>query len=334
MKHFYVFIISLLLIIVLILWIGPANILNALKTANWKLILLALLIHLLAVGVRSLRWGFIINKPTEFKNNYIVKVIGLFAGNFSPARTAGEPVTAIAGKRINKIAISEGLSAGLTERFFDLAIVGILLIISCIWIPKIRYLAIIGALLSLGVVTFIYLVNWREDTSIWIYKKIHPILERLPIEEESLDNIYAKAIEGLKGMVSYTDSFTTSRNLVFVFILSCMSWLLECIRLLTVFYAFNIEINLLFVIVIFLLANIIGIVSALPGGMGSIEISLTGLFLLFGVPEAIAGSIALVDRLVSFWAVTAMGIIFSFYYAKDILDEIKKYTIDLKFSKK
>ena len=81
--------------------------------------------------------------------------------------------------------------------------------------------------------------------------------------------------------------------------------------------------------IIFILANVVGVLSALPGGLGSIEISLTGLFVLFGVPSALAGSIALVDRLVSFWLVTALGIIFSAYYARDILDEIKNYSIDL-----
>jgi hypothetical protein len=326
--------ISLVLIVLLILWIGPQQIIDAFKTANWGLLILAMIIHLVAVGLRSIRWGFIINKPKEFKNNFVVKTIGLFAGNFSPVRTAGEPVTAIAGKKINKISLSEGLSAGLTERFFDFIIVGLLLLISCIWLPKIRYLAIIGGILSLSFVVLIYFINWRENASIWLYEKIHPLIERLPIQEEVLDNFYEKAVQLLKSMVTYTKSFTTYKNLILVIILSALSWLVECLRLLTVFYAFNLEISFVAVIIIFLLANIIGVVTVLPGGIGSIEISLTGLFVLFGVPRALSGSIALADRLVSFWVVTVLGLIFSFYYAKDIFDEIKKFSIDLKISKK
>ena len=326
--------ISLVLIVLLILWIGPQQIIDAFKTANWGLLILAMIIHLVAVGLRSIRWGFIINKPKEFKNNFVVKTIGLFAGNFSPVRTAGEPVTAIAGKKINKISLSEGLSAGLTERFFDFIIVGLLLLISCIWLPKIRYLAIIGGILSLSFVVLIYFINWRENASIWLYEKIHPLIERLPIQEEVLDNFYEKAVQLLKSMVTYTKSFTTYKNLILVIILSALSWLVECLRLLTVFYAFNLEISFVAVIIIFLLANIIGVVTVLPGGIGSIEISLTGLFVLFGVSRALSGSIALADRLVSFWVVTVLGLIFSFYYAKDIFDEIKKFSIDLKISKK
>ncbi|OEC84439.1 MULTISPECIES: flippase-like domain-containing protein [Methanobacterium] len=329
MKRFYVFAVSIALIVLLVLWIGPVNIINAFKTAKWEWLLVALLIHLLVIEVRALRWGFIINKPFEIKNNYIVKTIGLFAGNFSPMRTAGEVLNALAGKKINKISLSEGLSAGLTERLFDFLIVALLLIISSIWIENMRFVSIMGAVGSLIMVLLVYLVNWREDTSIWIYNKIHPVLCKLPINNETLDNIYLKFTEGLKGMTSHTNSFTTSKNLVFVSILAFMSWILECFRLYVVFYAFNVQISFTSVIIILILANIIGIASALPGGIGSIELSLTGLFALFGVPAALGGSIALADRLVSFWMVSVLGIIFSSYYAKDILSEIKNYTLDI-----
>ena len=329
MKRFYVFAVSISLIILLILWIGPINIINAFKTASWGWLLVALLIHLLVIEVRSLRWGFIIDKPFEIKNNYIVKTIGLFAGNFSPMRTAGEVLNAVAGKKINKISLSEGLSAGLTERLFDFLIVALLLIIASVWIENMRFVSILGAVGALVMVLLVYLVNWREDTSIWIYDKIHPFLCKLPINEGTLDNIYSKLTKGLKGMTTHTNSFTTSRNLVFVAILAFMSWILECLRLFVVFYAFNVQISFTSVIVILILANIVGIASALPGGIGSIELSLTGLFALFGVPAALGGSIALADRLVSFWMVSVLGIFFSSYYAKDILGEIKNYTLDI-----
>jgi glycosyltransferase 2 family protein len=320
---------SIVLVILLILWIGPSNILKALETADWWFILLAAGIHLVVVWIRSVRWGFIINQTTEFKKNFLVKTIGLFAGNFSPMRGAGEVFTAVAGKKINQISLSEGLSAGLTERFFDLAIAGSLLIISGLFLPKIRFIAIAGGALSLTVMFVVYLINWREGSGIWIYDKIHPLISKLPIRDELLNNIYERLTKGLEGIISYANSFSSYKNLSFVLVLSLLSWLLECIRLYTVFYAFHQEINFLAIVIIFLLANVVGVLSALPGGIGSIEISLTGLFVLFGVPSALAGSIALVDRLVSFWLVTALGIVFSAFYARDILDEIKNYTIDL-----
>jgi len=334
LKRYYVFLVSILLLALLIIWIGPQQMWEVIKTANPWLILLAVGIHLFVVWIRSLRWGYIINQPWEFKKNFIVKTIGLFAGNFSPMRTAGEVLNAVAGKKINGITLSEGLSAGLTERFFDGVIVAVLLILCAFLLPKVRLIAIMGGLASLGLLVVIYLINWREDTSLWIYNRVHSILRFLPISEEVVENFYQKFTEGLRSMIEYTKTFSSFQNLLVVFILTAVSWLLECVRLYVVFVAFNVEINFVAIIIIFLLANIIGIVSALPGGIGSIELSLTGLFVLFGVPSAVGGSIAMVDRLASFWVVSALGIIFASYYAKDILDEIKGYTLGLKASKK
>ena len=73
-----------------------------------------------------------------------------------------------------------------------------------------------------------------------------------------------------------------------------------------VFLAFGVEVAFSAVIIIFLLANLIGILSALPGGMGSME-SPSRPCLSFSVfSGSVAGSIAIVDRLISFWFVTAL----------------------------
>ncbi|NYB50994.1 MAG: UPF0104 family protein [Methanobacteriaceae archaeon] len=332
MKRYYVFLVSILLLVLLVIWIGPQQMWEVIKSANPWLILLAVFIHLFVVWVRSLRWGYIINQPWEFKKNFIVKIIGLFAGNFTPMRSGGEVLTAVAGKKINEITLSEGLSAGLTERFFDGFIVAVLLITCAFLLPKVRLIAILGGLASIGLLILIYLINWREDTSLWIYNRFHSIIRFLPISEEVVENFYHKFTQGLRGMIEYTQSFSSFKNLSIVFILTAASWIFECARLYVVFMAFDVEIGFAAIIIIFLLANIIGIVSALPGGIGSIELSLTGLFVLFGVPSALGGSIAMVDRLASFWLTTVLGIIFSAYYAHDILDEIKGYTIGLKRS--
>ncbi len=249
-------------------------------------------------------------------------------------KTAGEVLTAIAGKNINEISLSEGLSTGLTTRFFDLGIVAFLLIIPGLLVPKIRYIALLGGLITLGTMIFVYLINWREGTGVWLYTKIHPLISKLPLKEEILDNLYQKFTTGLQDMIEYTQTFTCFKNITFVIILTLASWLLECVRLYTVMSAFHVEISFATVIIIFLLASVIGMLTALPGGIGSEEITSTVLFVLFGVSSALAGSIVLVDRLVSFWLVNALGIIFASYYSKDILGELKGYILNLQSPQK
>ena len=330
MKKIYFFILSVLLILALIVWMGPLRVLRAVCMADWRIIALAFLIHLAVVAVRGLRWGFLIDQPWRIGTNFTVKSIGLFAGNLSPMRSAGEVMNAVAGKKLNGIDLSEGLSAGLTERFFDLGIGGFLLFGAAVFVPKIRIIALFGAFLSAIIAYIIYLVNWREEKSLRIYHRIHRVIERFPVSEKTLENLYTRLTSGIRDMIGYTRSYSSFRALGVVFGLSLLSWLMECLRLYLVFLSFGAEIAFSAVVMIFLLANLIGILSALPGGMGSMEVSMAGLFVLFGVPGFIAGSIAIVDRLISFWSVTALGAILSSYYAGDILDVVRSYILDIK----
>jgi len=328
MKKFYVFILGLILIIILIIWLGPDNIIYAFLRVQWYFIVMAIATHIGIIFVRSIRWGFIINKRRSYIDNFIVKTIGLFAGNLSPMRSAGEILNAVAGKKINKIPFSQGLSAGLAERFFDLGIAGGLLIISALFVPVIRLIALIGGLISILLMVLIYLVNWREGIGVKLYDRIHRILERFPIAENTLDKMYNMITGTIIDIIGYSRSYSRKGDILIIFLLSLLSWLMECVRLYLVFAAFNVYTSFFVIVIIFLLANFIGIISMLPGGMGSIEISLTTLFILFDIPVYLAGSIALMDRLISFWMVNLLGLIFSAYYAKEILKDITS-TLDI-----
>jgi len=328
MKKFYVFILGLILIIVLIIWLGPDNIIYAFLKVQWYFIVLAIATHISIIFVRSVRWGFIINKRRSYIDNFIVKTIGLFAGNLSPMRSAGEILNAVAGKKINRIPFSQGLSAGLAERFFDLGIAGALLIISAFFVPVIRWIALIGGLISILLMVLIYLVNWREGIGVRLYDRIHRIIERFPIGENTLDRMYTMITGTIMDIIDYSRSYSQRMDILIIFLLSSLSWLMECVRLYLVFAAFNVYTSFFVIVIIFLLANFIGIISMLPGGMGSIEISLTTLFILFDIPVYLAGSIALMDRLISFWMVNLLGLIFSAYYAREILEDIRS-TLDI-----
>ena len=145
-------------------------------------------------------------------------------------RTGGEVLSAVAGKKINQITLSEGLSAGLTERFFDSIIVAVLLITCAFLIPKVKLIAILGGLVSLGLLLLIYLINWREDTSLWIYNRVHYIFRFLPLSEELVENFYHKFTVGLKSIVEYTRLFSSLKNLLIVLLLTTGSWIFECVR--------------------------------------------------------------------------------------------------------
>ncbi|MDI9624454.1 MAG: UPF0104 family protein [Methanothermobacter sp.] len=328
MRKFYVFIFSLALLMILIAWIKPSNIIYAFLRVQWPFIILAVIAHLIIVFIRSLRWGFIIDKRGSYVDNFIVKTIGLFAANLSPMRSGGEIISAVAGKKINKIPLSRGLSAGLTERFFDLGIVGGLLIISALFIPMMRLITLIGGSISIILMVIIYLVNWREGIGVKLYDRVHRILEKFPIANRILDSIYDKITKTIINIVVHTKSYSGTKDIIVIFLLSLVSWLMECIRLYLVFLSFGVHKSFFVIVIIFLLANFVGVISMLPGGLGSIEISLTTLLILFQTPVYLAGSIVLMDRIISFWMANFLGLTFTAYYAEEILNDIKS-TLDI-----
>ncbi|MDR3292418.1 MAG: flippase-like domain-containing protein [Methanobrevibacter sp.] len=325
MKKNYFLLIGLILIVLVILWLNPIEIIKDLQEANVYYILLACLIHLFIICLRALRWGFIINQTYKIKNNFIVKTISLFAGNFTPMKAGGEVLSGMAGAEINKISLSKGLSAAITERFFDLVVTSCLLLVSTFFTPQpFTLIPLIGGILNTIVVLFIFLLNWREETGLWFLDKIQKLLLKLRFNSKKVDSINENFQNGLKNMVSHSISFINFKNFIILLVVSLISWLFECFRLYILFKAFNFELSFVVIIVLYLLSNMIGVISLIPGGIGSIELSQIALFSLFNVPKTLAGTIALTDRFITFGIVNILGIIFSAMYAKDILKEVKK----------
>lgn len=334
MKKIYLFIISILLLVFMIYLIGIDTLIESIRSSNPYLILLAIMVNFITLAIRSLRWGYIINKVTDFKDNFIVKMIGLFAANLTPVRTGGEVFTAVAGKEINGISLFNGLSAGFIERLFD-AVVSFILLFLCIFLVPKNFLSqtnqiflLIGILAISAYLIVIYLFNWRENFSLYLYNILHSIIKILPISEDFLNKLYNKVTSGLKEMVKSSKKFSNKKNLFIVFTLSLSSWVLECLRLYLIIRAFNIDIPFFAVIFTFFIADIAGLVSLLPGGMGSLELSTTYLLTLFYVPFETAGPIILIDRLISYWIINLIGAIFTLHYTKDIFNGIKKSLTD------
>jgi uncharacterized protein (TIRG00374 family) len=240
-------------------------------------------------------------------------------------KAGGEVLSAIAGVEINKISASKGLSAAITERFFDLTVTSCLLLGFTFFTPQpYTLIPLIGGIINTIVVLFIYFINWREQAWLWIFDKLACILLKLRFNSKKVEKMYINILNGVKNMVQHSISFIDFKNSVILLILSLISWLFECFRLYILFKAFNFEISFVIIVILYLLSNMIGVISLIPGGIGSIELSQIALFSLFSVPQALAGTIALTDRLITFGIVNILGIIFSTLYAKNILKEVKK----------
>jgi hypothetical protein len=88
--------------------------------------------------------------------------------------------------------------------------------------------------------------------------------------------------------------------------LSFLIWILESARLFFVADATGIELSFGVAIFIALAASLLTAFPT-PAGLGAVELGIAGLLILFGIEKEIAISIALLDRLISYWSILVFG---------------------------
>jgi hypothetical protein len=96
----------------------------------------------------------------------------------------------------------------------------------------------------------------------------------------------------------------------------------EIIRLYIIFLAFNYPVSLGLIAAIFVIAALIGLVPLLPGGLGAVDGMMILLFSIAGVPPSISAAATIIERLISFWLPSFLGILVLPYFGPDIFDQL------------
>ena len=101
-----------------------------------------------------------------------------------------------------------------------------------------------------------------------------------------------------------------------------MIWIFEIIRVYLVFLAFGANVNIIVIGEVFIVACLVGMIPLLPGGLGAID----GIMIIFysaaGIPSSISAAATVIERLISFWMATIIGLIILPYYGSSVLDKI------------
>lgn len=120
-----------------------------------------------------------------------------------------------------------------------------------------------------------------------------------------IPNKFAIIFENLHGSVY--NSFSNTNTFVNVSILTVVSWFLG--RFLLVTMALGVDLNLPTIIFVALAASLLTAIPLTPAGLGAVEVSIVGILAIMGIDTAIGTSIALLDRLISYWSVLAIGVV-------------------------
>jgi uncharacterized protein (TIRG00374 family) len=80
---------------------------------------------------------------------------------------------------------------------------------------------------------------------------------------------------------------------------------------------------------VFIFASLVGMVPLLPGGLGAIDGIMIVLYHSAGITASVSAAATVVERLISFWMTTFIGIAFMMMYGTNVVisamsDSIKK----------
>lgn len=284
-----------------------------LRSAKWGWVLLGLVSYFLGVWVRTWRWQVLLNplKRIPQRELFPVVCIGYMGNNVYPAR-AGEVLRSILLKQSDDVPISGSLATIVVERLFDGITILALVLLNfrqlmqiapdAEWMRRIQTGSIlVGAIFALILLVFLamlFLPKQTQAVSSWFINKLLPEKLRLKVS-----GILDKFIDGLRVLRSPGQS-------LLVLALSMLVWVFEGGLYWGVMKALGLELSFMSLLLIEGVVNLVLLIPAAPGGLGTFDAAAKFMLSLFGIPAEQALGYALILRVALWIPITALGAIF------------------------
>ena len=331
-KKVHIFLLfGLLIMAVMLYFIGIDEVIEALKLSNLWLVLLAIVIQIFTYFLYTWRWN-IINKTANMdlgiKKSLPMVLVSLAVNNITPSgRGGGEPVRAYLLAKEGHFKFEDTFATVIADRALDtfpfvilaiLTIIGIILTFS-LDIKLIAFLVICVTLITAAVILLIYVcINEAFGVKLtsWIIKIVRRLYKKFNEGTEQ------RIIEAVKVFQARMNALLRDRTILYHALpLSFVIWIFEILRVYVVFLAFGANVSPIIIGEVFILASFVGMIPLLPGGLGAVD----GIMILFyataGITASISAAATVVERLISFWMTTFVGLIFLTMFGTSVLDK-------------
>lgn len=322
---------GLVIMAVMLYFIGIDEVIEALKLSNLWLVLLAIVIQIFTYFLYTWRWN-IINKTANMdlgiKKSLPMVLVSLAVNNITPSgRGGGEPVRAYLLAKEGHFKFEDTFATVIADRALDtfpfvilaiLTIIGIILTFS-LDIKLIAFLVICVTLITAAVILLIYVcINEAFGVKLtsWIIKIVRRLYKKFNEGTEK------RIIEAVKAFQARMNALLRDRTILYHALpLSFVIWIFEILRVYVVFLAFGANVSPIIIGEVFILASFVGMIPLLPGGLGAVD----GIMILFyataGITASISAAATVVERLISFWMTTFVGLIFLTMFGTSVLDK-------------
>jgi glycosyltransferase 2 family protein len=281
---------------------------EALRDVKYSYMIIAALLILLSLALRSIRWRIILSPIENIRQRSLFPIfsIGFMATVLIPLRV-GELVRPYLLSKNNQVLFSTALSTIFVERVFDMVtILGFLLVVFFnasvpVWLLNSGYAALILFSIMILFVCFLYFKT--EKT----FRLIHPVI-----------GIFPRRFQG--GIESFINNFITGFKVVAspgklleILILSLLIWGISGFAIYSLFLFQGLELSILAAFVV-LIVIIFGVsLPTAPGMLGNFQFSCIVALSLFNIGKDEAFVFSMVYYLLSMGIVVSLGLV-SLYF--------------------
>ena len=324
--------ISIIILIVMLWFVGIDQVINALKIAKLEFIVLAIATQVFTYYLYTLRWKIlngVANMDVGIKKLLPMVLVSLAVNNITPSgRGGGEPVRAYILSREENYPMEETFATVVADRALDtfpfvvlavLTIIGMTLYFDFdLWLLILMVLAVIAIVVILFLLIFMSInPNFGKRVDGWIIGLVRRFYKK---NSEELEDKIHDVINGFQDTMKMVIS--NKRVLYYALPLSFIIWIFEVFRVYFVFLAFGANVSPIVIGEVFILASLAGMIPLLPGGLGAVD----GIMIIFysaaGISASISAAATVIERLISFWMTTIVGMMILPHYGSSVLDKI------------
>lgn len=297
------------LIVLLVFTVDLGQVLAALRNAHYGWVLLSLILSVIGLWARAVRWRVFLDGKLSFWHTFHISNIGYMLNALLPFRAGEIARVVLAANAHPPVAMMTTLSSILLERIIDLLFLFALLGLSLTVLPMPDFVAAGGATLAIaavlgGVLLFIAAVHrvWALRL-LYIVLRFAPFLERFAPEER-----LHRFLDGLSVL-------TSSSRFAGLFAWSLVAWACTVasgyVMLHAFFGAASLAVALLFIVTSSLFSAAAGALSTIPAGIGSVQAGIILALTVSGYtqPQGAPLALAIVLHATQLCLYTAFGVI-------------------------
>jgi glycosyltransferase 2 family protein len=336
MKHngLILILVGLGILAAMILFIGPEQIVKALEKANPIFIVLAIITQLVIYGLLTLRWSITTDAiKINVKKRHLLPMlmVGLAVNNITPsARGGGEPVRAYILSKYSRCSMESSFATVIADRGLDMfpfIVLAVLTIFAIVMYFNLALWLVLSLIMAVIVLTILFILalymSLNKKAGEKITRTILKVIRRF--YKKNPEKLEKKALNAIHEF-QYTMKLMLKERKIFFYALplSFLIWGLEILRVYLVFSSFGIEVSLILIAVVFIIASLIGMIPLLPGGLGAVDGIMILLYSAAGIPPSISAAATVIERLISFWMTSIIGIACLPYFGSSVIEKITK----------